>query len=143
MTKSNIAPQALKQLYDEHMDENHRGDLAVYTDGSKDNELVGSAVIFPNRTVSQKLPSACSTFTAEIAAIIKALDHVYSLQFNTITMYSDPSSVLQVLKTFNSNHPLILKVLQWLTRLHARHKRVLNPELFQCSWKLQSRFRSS
>ena len=124
ITKSNIAPQALKQLYDAHVDENHRGDLAVYTDGSKDNELVGSAAIFPNRTISRKLPSACSIFTAEIVAIIEALDHVDSLQFNNITIYSDSLSVLQALKTFDSNHPLILKVLQWLTRLHARHKRV-------------------
>ena len=50
---------------------------SVYTDGSRDGNAVACATVFPSNTViSIRLPNSASVFTAEVWAIIKALEQI-------------------------------------------------------------------
>ena len=52
-----------------------RDHIPVYTDGSRDGNDMACATFFPSNTViSVILPDSASIFTAEIWAIIKALE---------------------------------------------------------------------
>ena len=48
----------------------------IYTDGSKDGVRVGCGTIINNTSFKQRLPSNASIFTAEISAIVLALDAI-------------------------------------------------------------------
>ena len=53
------------------------GNIPVYTDGSQDGNAVACATVFPSNTViSMRLPDSASVFTAEVWAIIKALEQI-------------------------------------------------------------------
>ena len=69
MKKANTASTVMRALYCAHVAQNHEGDLSVYTDGSTDNANVGCPAVFPDITVSRKLPPETSIYTAELTAI--------------------------------------------------------------------------
>ena len=51
--------------------------IPVYTDGSQDGNAVACAIVFPSNTViSMRLPDSASVFSAEVWAIIKALEQI-------------------------------------------------------------------
>ena len=53
----------------------YRDYIPVYTDGSRDGNAVACSTVFPSNTViSMRLPDSASVFTAEVWAIIKALE---------------------------------------------------------------------
>ena len=57
--------------------ERYRDYIRVYTDGSRDGNAVACATVFPSNTViSMRLPDSASVFTAEVWAIIKALEQI-------------------------------------------------------------------
>ena len=57
--------------------ERYRNHIPVYTDGSRDGNVVACATVFPSNTViSMILPDSASVFTAEVWAIIKALEQI-------------------------------------------------------------------
>ncbi|GBN63197.1 hypothetical protein AVEN_274951-1 [Araneus ventricosus] len=62
---------------------------SVFTDGSKTGDHVGSAAIFNNWMVSEKLHKFCSVFTAEVYAIIVALQIIKS---QVMIIYTDSKS---------------------------------------------------
>ena len=51
---------------------------AIYTDGSKDGDIVVSAAVFGQQVYSTRLPSASSIFSAEANAIPLALKFIAS-----------------------------------------------------------------
>ena len=51
---------------------------AIYKDGSKNGDRVGSAAVFGQQVYSVRLPSASSVFSAETKAILLALKFVAS-----------------------------------------------------------------
>ena len=51
--------------------------IPVYTDSSRDGNSVACATVYPSNTViSMKFPDSASIFTAEIWAIIKAMEGI-------------------------------------------------------------------
>ena len=55
----------------------YRDYILVYTDGSRDGNVVACATVFPSNTViSMRLPDSPSVFTAKVWAIIKALEQI-------------------------------------------------------------------
>ena len=55
----------------------NRDYIPFYTDGSRDGNVVACATVFPSNTViSMILPDSASVFTAEVWAIIKALEQI-------------------------------------------------------------------
>ena len=71
-TDASIYQQLFMEIRDRYRDH-----IPVYTDGSRDGNVVACATVFPpNTVISMKLPDSASVFTAEVWAIIKALEQI-------------------------------------------------------------------
>ena len=69
-TDASIYQQLFMEIRDRYCD-------YMYTDGSQDGNAVACAIVFPSNTViSMRLPDSASVFTAEVWAIIKALEQI-------------------------------------------------------------------
>ena len=44
--------------------------------------------------------------------------------YQDFTVYSDSKSCIQTINQYNNNHPIVLKIVEWLLRVSARHKNV-------------------
>ena len=72
----------------------YRDYIPVYTDRLRDWNYVACATVFPSDTTfSMRLPDSASIFTAEIWAIIKALEEIKNASASRFTFVS-PSSVI-------------------------------------------------
>ncbi|GBM32793.1 hypothetical protein AVEN_12485-1, partial [Araneus ventricosus] len=120
--RSDTADIVYQQIFIEHRQE-YNDFIAIYTDGSKSADHVSFAVVFPNTTLSFKLHSSCSVFTAEIAAVLLALEQISDFLERKFIIYTDSLSVLESLKSFymhSHHHPLVLNVLHLLNKLASR-----------------------
>ena len=106
IVKKNTSDQVIKLLFLEH-DEVHDGEYKIYTDGSKSSEGVGFAVVADDFCASAKLSSSASRYTAELTAIINAMNVVYHTNQKSFVIYSDSKSALESLNNYNSSHPLV------------------------------------
>ena len=80
-----------------------KGTVIIYIDGSA----------FPSNTViSMRLPDSASIFTAEIRAIIKALEEIKIYVASKYIVYTDSISCLQALQSMELGHPLIGMVIR-------------------------------
>ncbi|GBM14706.1 putative RNA-directed DNA polymerase from transposon X-element [Araneus ventricosus] len=93
--KSDTADIVYQQIFIEHRQE-YNDFIAIYTDGSKSADHVSFAVVFPNTTLSFKLHSSCSVFTAEIAAVLLALEQISDFLERKFIIYTDSLSVLSL-----------------------------------------------
>ena len=59
---------------------------------------------------SNRLPSACSVFTAELYAIYRAVKHTETTNWTKIVIFSDSLSVLQAIKSFSSKCHYMFKL---------------------------------
>ena len=110
--KSETNPDLLKQDFHElqlyYADYQH-----IYTDGSKDKERVGCAVLRENDHQTMRIPDGSSIFTAEAKAIDLALDLVDNCNScDKFIIFSDSFSVLQALNHTSSKNPQIQNILQ-------------------------------
>ena len=120
--KASTNPVSTKQTVLQHMHTCHANTDHIYTDGSKSSKGVGFAVVFPNTYVECALPSIASIFTAELQAIWAALIHILSSPGFFFTIFSDSQSALQAIQVYNSTHPVVNLIQQWLYKIHAKHK---------------------
>ena len=123
LSKQNKSCESIKSCFLEH-DTDHIGETKIFTDGSKSEEGVGCAVIFEKKPYLFKLPDYASIFTAELTAIVQALDLVFNSDSSSFVIYSDSMSALTSLNEYNSFHPLIQKAQEWLFRISVRLKSV-------------------
>ena len=86
----------------------------IYTDGSKVDEKASSAVYSPYGKTSFRLPDNSSIFTAEIRAIIKALEYVKNSGLSQFVIFSDSKSVLETISSQESNNPLLNHLFQMI-----------------------------
>ena len=71
-TDASIYQQLFMKIRDRYRDY-----IPIYRDGSRDGYAVACATVFPSNTViSMRLPDSASVFTAEVWAIIKALEQI-------------------------------------------------------------------
>ena len=110
--KSETNPDLLKQDFHElqlyYADYQH-----IYTDGSKDKERVGCAVLRENDHQTMRIPDGSSIFTAEAKAIDLALDLVdICNSCDKFIIFSDSFSVLQALNHTSSKNTQIQNILQ-------------------------------
>ena len=121
INKKELSNEETKAQFLEH-DLIHRNDVKIYTDGSKSKDGVGCAVIYGDSSYVAKLPDFASIFTAELSAVIKALDLAYNSKKKNFVIYSDSKSTLDSLNKYNSFHPLIQKAQEWLFKISNKHK---------------------
>ena len=100
LKKDDTDASVYQQLFIEIQDCNH-DHIPVYTGCSWDGNSVACSTVFPSNTViSMRLPDSVSIFTAEIWAIIKALEEIkYSVAFKYI-VFTDSLLCLQALQSF-------------------------------------------
>jgi len=123
-TKSSIPPEMMKSLFYEHRDQAHTGQYPIYTDGSKSGSNVGCAAVSSDQTISRRLPSNSSIYTAELTAILLALQIINNHHLQNFIIYTDSQSVVSSLQHYNTNHPVLSKIICWLIRLANRYKRI-------------------
>ncbi|GBN22707.1 hypothetical protein AVEN_68043-1 [Araneus ventricosus] len=95
----------------------------VFTDGSKADNLVGTAVVIRNSIVSGRLHEFCSVFTSEIyAALVKIADGNYE----KIIIYSDSKSAIEALRSVSPlSHPIVLKCVEFYLYLTGKGLNIL------------------
>ena len=82
------------------------------------------ATVFPSDTeLSMRLPDSASIFTAEIWAIIKALDEMKNASASKFIIFTDSLSCLQALLYIKREHPLIGMVIRKCVFLNIAKKR--------------------
>ena len=100
LTDASIYQQLFMEIRDRYRDY-----IPVYTDGSWD---VACAIVFPSNTViSMRLPDSASVFTADVWAIIKALEQIKDSTASKYIVFTDSLSCLQALHYMKLEHPLI------------------------------------
>jgi len=103
-------------IYKQHfmeIQEKYRDFIPIYTDGSRDGNSVASATVFPSDSiVSMRLPDSASVFTAEVRAIINALDEIKDSIASKFIIFTDSLSCLQALQYMKLEHPLIGMVIR-------------------------------
>lgn len=86
---------------------------AIYTDGSKDdNNKVAAATTSKGLDIQVRLSNGASIFTAELRAILHALDIVSSQEDMSFIIISDSLSSLYALQGNDFDNPDVLKILE-------------------------------
>ena len=101
----------------------YRDYIPVYTDGSRDGNAVACATVFPsNAVIFLRLPDSASVFTAEVWAIIKALEQIKDSIASKYIVFTDSLSCLQALHHMKLEHPLIGMVIRKCVFLNIAKK---------------------
>ncbi|GFV08475.1 uncharacterized protein TNCV_2936911 [Trichonephila clavipes] len=86
--------------------------IPVYTDGSKTAGHVGCGVVFNNTTLSFTLHNSMSVFSAELSAILVALQHILVSNHRHLCVYTDSISALESLHFLTERrHPTMMEIL--------------------------------
>jgi ribonuclease HI len=100
----------------------HRGCYSsytpVFTDGSKSSSSVGCAYVIGSNIYSHKLHPGFSVFSAELLAILKALEQLIHHRRKKFIIYTDSLSSLHSLSSPNyRSNPVIFHILKVFSRL--------------------------
>ena len=107
-TDASIYQQLCMEIRDRYRDY-----IPVYADGSRDGNAVACATVFPSNTVIfVRFPDSASVFTAEVWAIIKALEQIKDSIASNYIVFTDSLSCLQALHYMKLEHPLIGMVIR-------------------------------
>ncbi|GBL92584.1 hypothetical protein AVEN_123765-1 [Araneus ventricosus] len=119
LLKLNTSDVVFQQHFYDHR-QRHSDYVPIYTDGSKFDSHVGSAV-FPDFTVAETLHPFCSVYTSELYAIYLGLLKIYTLNFKKAIIYTDSRSIINALRSSkHNNHPLVMQCLH----LHHTLKKI-------------------
>ncbi|GBN27822.1 hypothetical protein AVEN_28122-1 [Araneus ventricosus] len=118
--KSSTAPITLQQLFHHHRYQ-YSSFVPIFTDGSKSDGHVGCGVVFPSDTLSYRLHTCCSVFTAELVAIFYALQEILHSNQRNFIIYTDSMSALETLSHYDNRiHPVALEILSVLQFLRNK-----------------------
>ena len=117
------SPHANAALFREHAAQ-HSGSKHMYTDGSKSEQGVGSAVYIPSENYSKSLslPKEASIFTAEAVAVLLAIEVAGRMPDEEYTVYTDSRSVMMTLLQFEPKNPLIQTLKEQIHSLEVEKK---------------------
>ena len=104
---------------------NKLGYTHIYTDGSKYQNGVAAAAVGMNQTITRRLSSHASIFSAEAIALTLALEIVEAAGDRNFWIFSDSLSCLQAIKFRQLQNPLILNILQKCHMLMVTHDKIV------------------
>ncbi|XP_055936843.1 uncharacterized protein LOC129966444 [Argiope bruennichi] len=123
--KSTTSSVVFQQLFLYHRNE-YSTHIPVFTDGSKTAYQVGCAVVIAEDTGSFQLSTLCSVLTAELMAIMIALEKISNLTYHKFCIYSDSMSALEALShPHTKTHPLAVDILHLWRDLQAQNYQIL------------------
>ncbi|GFT80523.1 putative RNA-directed DNA polymerase from transposon X-element [Trichonephila clavipes] len=109
--KAGTAAVIYQQLFSYHRNKYSKY-IPVYTDGSKTAEHVGCGVVFNNTILSFTLHNYMSVFSAELTAILVALQHILISKHRHFCVYTDSISALESLHFLTEpRHPNVTEIL--------------------------------
>jgi kelch-like protein 2/3 len=91
--------------------------LAIYTDGSKDNDKVGAAATCCGAHKQIRLPKSSSIYTAELYALQMAFNIAMQSPHTHFVIFTDSLSSLSALNGNKLDHPSIIELLEKHSRL--------------------------
>jgi ribonuclease HI len=97
----------------------------IYSDGSKDQERVGSASVLGSLTKKVRLPDHASIFSAELHAIILSLEFVYASEKSNFVVCTDSLSSLQAIEGAKFENPFVVEILNLYLQLINRGKHII------------------
>jgi len=90
-------------LYSQH--------IPIFTDGSKLSNHTAAAVVFKSHIITKRLPNSISIYTAELYAILLALNELSKQQHKHYLLFSDSLSSLNSIDNKKIDHPITLQIL--------------------------------
>ena len=87
----------------------------IYTDGSKTENAVGCAALMGSSSLKEHLPTASSIFTAELRAILLALNLITKSPKDHFIICTDSLSSLTSIKNMKQDHPLLQDIFDLYT----------------------------
>ncbi|WP_230209622.1 hypothetical protein [Solemya velum gill symbiont] len=111
-SESTTHPLALQLLFAEirHNYSNHQ---PIYTDGSENQEKVSAAMYAPPSVDTVRPPNNSSIFSAELYALLLALQRIQSHKSSKFIVFTDSLPSLHSLSSFKITHPLVLQLLEF------------------------------
>ncbi|GBO29232.1 putative RNA-directed DNA polymerase from transposon X-element [Araneus ventricosus] len=123
--KSTTAPAVFQQLFCYHRLQ-FSAHVPIFTDGSKTSSHVGCGIVVAQEIFSRKLHNMCSVLTAELMAILFALEKISCFHNQKFCIYSDSMSALEALShPHDRAHPLVLDIVCLLRNLQSRGLEIL------------------
>ncbi|GFW36022.1 putative RNA-directed DNA polymerase from transposon BS [Trichonephila clavipes] len=96
----------------------------IFTNGSKSESHVGSAVVSLSTVITDALPISASIYTAELHALRIALEHISLSCGKKFIIYTDSLSALQsIVSLHSSSHPILGDITYALCALANHHKK--------------------
>ncbi|WP_218669804.1 RNase H family protein [Solemya velum gill symbiont] len=123
-SKSTTHPMAFQSLFAE-IRHTYSTYQPIYTDGSKDREKVSAAMYAPPYVDTARLPNNSSIFSAELYALLLALQSIQFHKASKFIVFTDSLSSLQSLSSFKITHPLVLQLLEFYTFLLQKGKTII------------------
>ena len=117
--------QVIQRLaYLEHLNNTHKGNEHIYTDGSKTLQGVGFAAVLPSKVIKGTLHKDTSIYTAELTAINAALIEIEKCPSKQWTIHTDSKSSIEAVLSLTGKHPIVSKIQTKLSRLKEKNYQV-------------------
>jgi len=97
----------------------------IYTDGSKTDAGTGCAFVSNSSSFSYKLHDYASIFTAELFAILKALQYIKCLRPKKFLILTDSFSSVQTINQLDSRNPIVTLIQHEITKLKHMDKDII------------------
>ena len=110
LVKREVPPMTLKLIHQGHIREHSYDSYRIYTDGSKTNQGVAYAIYSTDFSISKKLNECTSIFTAELAAILAAIERSNGIAQNKITIITDSKSSIQAIQVIYTSNPIVQQI---------------------------------
>ncbi len=123
-TKATTDPSIFRSDFFEIKDK-HSTYTPIYTDGSKCGDRVAAAAAVPQGELKSRLPDKTSIFSAELRAILLALDCADVSWKTQFILFSDSLSSLQAIHNLKTDHPIVRQVLERHNRLSLSGKEMI------------------
>ena len=120
--KNDYPPSIVKGMFTNHQQTVHFTTKHVYTDGSKSSSGAGLGVYSTESSISLRINNAASNYSAELYAILEALNNIKSNTNRNSTIFTDSQSCIQGIADINSPHPIIQNIQAILLELHNSNK---------------------
>ena len=90
-----------------------RRDRFIYTDGSKMDNKIGYGIYSSQFEAYGRIPDVCSVYTAELYAILTALQLALDAEtMNGIALFTDSYSSVQSLLNYQNTNPIVQEILK-------------------------------
>ena len=116
-SKKSYPDYIVKRLFEEHLSQKHQAEYHIYTDGSKDNQKTGFGLYTEDSELSMRISDHCSIYTAELLAILTALEITNTSQHQNISIFTDSRSSIQGITNIYNSHPIVSKIQSKIIKL--------------------------